>query len=54
MNKPELIIYKIGGGIIDDATELTKFLELLAQTSVRTLSMPWQAVVESRELVRTK
>jgi acetylglutamate kinase len=33
MNKPELTIYKIGGGIIDDAAELTKFLELLAQTS---------------------
>lgn len=33
MNKPALTIYKIGGGIIDDAAELTKFLELLAQTS---------------------
>ena len=33
MNKPELTIYKIGGGIIDDAAELTKFLALLAQTS---------------------
>jgi acetylglutamate kinase len=33
MNKPELTIYKIGGGIIDNAAELTKFLELLAQTS---------------------
>jgi acetylglutamate kinase len=33
MNKPELTIYKIGGGIIDDVAELTKFLKLLAQTS---------------------
>ena len=33
MNKPEVTIYKIGGGIIDDAAELTKFLALLAQVS---------------------
>ncbi len=33
MNKPALTIYKIGGSIIDDAAELTKFLELLAQTA---------------------
>jgi acetylglutamate kinase len=32
MNKAEITIYKIGGGIIDDAAELTKFLHLLAQT----------------------
>ncbi|RZK42348.1 MAG: acetylglutamate kinase [Hymenobacter sp.] len=31
MNKPQVTIYKIGGGIIDDAAELTKFLALLAQ-----------------------
>jgi len=31
MNKPQVTIYKIGGGIIDDAVELTKFLALLAQ-----------------------
>ena len=31
MNKPEVTIYKIGGGIIDDAPALTKFLALLAQ-----------------------
>ena len=31
MNKPEVTIYKIGGGIIDDAAALTKFLELLAR-----------------------
>lgn len=31
MNNSEVTIYKIGGGIIDDATELRKFLELLAQ-----------------------
>jgi acetylglutamate kinase len=33
MNKPELTIYKIGGGIIDDAAELAKFLDLLAAAS---------------------
>lgn len=33
MNNPEVTIYKIGGGIIDDSTELGKFLELLAQTT---------------------
>lgn len=33
MNKPKVIIYKIGGGIIDNPTELSKFLELLAQTA---------------------
>jgi acetylglutamate kinase len=33
MNKPGITIYKIGGGIIDNATELTSFLRLLAQTS---------------------
>ncbi len=32
MNKSVVTIYKIGGGIIDDAAELSKFLELLAQT----------------------
>lgn len=32
MNKPNVTIYKIGGGIIDNPTELSKFLELLAQT----------------------
>lgn len=32
MNKSVVTIYKIGGGIIDDATELHKFLGLLAQT----------------------
>jgi acetylglutamate kinase len=31
MNKPQVTIYKIGGGIIDDTAELLKFLELLAQ-----------------------
>ena len=31
MNKPEITIYKIGGGIIDNPGELTKFLELFAQ-----------------------
>jgi acetylglutamate kinase len=31
MNNPEVTIYKIGGGIIDNATELLEFLELLAQ-----------------------
>jgi acetylglutamate kinase len=31
MNNSEVTIYKIGGGIIDDAAELRKFLELLAQ-----------------------
>jgi len=31
MSKLEVTIYKIGGGIIDDAAELTKFLALLAQ-----------------------
>ncbi|WP_151089152.1 acetylglutamate kinase [Hymenobacter baengnokdamensis] len=31
MNKTEITIYKIGGGIIDNAAELTKFLQLLAQ-----------------------
>ena len=31
MNNNEVTIYKIGGGIIDDAAELSKFLELLAQ-----------------------
>jgi acetylglutamate kinase len=31
MNNSEVTIYKIGGGIIDDAAELSKFLELLAQ-----------------------
>jgi len=31
MNNSEVTIYKIGGGIIDDATELREFLELLAQ-----------------------
>jgi acetylglutamate kinase len=33
MNNAEITIYKIGGGIIDDAAELTNFLHLLAQTS---------------------
>ncbi|TDN38222.1 acetylglutamate kinase [Hymenobacter sp. UV11] len=33
MNKQEVTIYKIGGGIIDDAAELTKFLALLAQVA---------------------
>lgn len=33
MNKAALTIYKIGGGIIDDAAELSKFLQLLATTS---------------------
>lgn len=33
MNNPKIAIYKIGGGIIDDASELGKFLELLAQTT---------------------
>lgn len=32
MNKSVVTIYKIGGGIIDEAAELRKFLELLAQT----------------------
>jgi len=32
MNKSAVTIYKIGGGIIDEATELHEFLELLAQT----------------------
>ena len=31
MTKAEATIFKIGGGIIDDAAELSKFLELLAQ-----------------------
>jgi acetylglutamate kinase len=31
MNKQEITIYKIGGGIIDDAAEMLKFLEQLAQ-----------------------
>jgi acetylglutamate kinase len=31
MNKPAVTIYKIGGGIIDDAAELTEFLALVAQ-----------------------
>jgi len=31
MTNSEVTIYKIGGGIIDDATELREFLELLAQ-----------------------
>ncbi|MGI4874173.1 MAG: acetylglutamate kinase [Janthinobacterium lividum] len=31
MNRQQVTIYKIGGGIIDDTTELLKFLELLAQ-----------------------
>lgn len=31
MTNSEVTIYKIGGGIIDDAAELSKFLELLAQ-----------------------
>lgn len=33
MNKQEVTIYKIGGGIIDNPAELTKFLELLAQVA---------------------
>jgi len=33
MNKPEVTIYKIGGGIIDEPAELTSFLHLLAQGS---------------------
>jgi acetylglutamate kinase len=33
MNKSVVTIYKIGGGIIDDAAELSKFLELLASTA---------------------
>ena len=33
MNKSVVTIYKIGGGIIDDAVELSKFLELLTQTT---------------------
>jgi acetylglutamate kinase len=33
MSKPGVTIYKIGGGIIDNATDLSKFLELLAQTT---------------------
>jgi acetylglutamate kinase len=33
MNKSEVTIYKIGGGIIDDAAELSEFLKLLAQVS---------------------
>jgi acetylglutamate kinase len=33
MNKPVVTIYKIGGGIIDDAAELSSFLGLLAQTT---------------------
>ena len=33
MNKPAVTVYKIGGGIIDEAAELTKFLELLAQVA---------------------
>lgn len=33
MNKPEVTVYKIGGGIIDDAAELIKFLSLLAQVA---------------------
>lgn len=33
MNEPEITIYKIGGGIIDDAPALTKFLTLLAQAA---------------------
>ena len=33
MNNSEVIIYKIGGGIIDDATELREFLKLLAKSS---------------------
>ena len=31
MTNSEVTIYKIGGGIIDDAAELSKFLKLLAQ-----------------------
>ncbi|MGI4822095.1 MAG: acetylglutamate kinase [Janthinobacterium lividum] len=37
MNKPAVTIYKIGGGIIDDAAELTKFLVLLAQADGPTI-----------------
>lgn len=33
MNKPNVTIYKIGGGIIDNIAELTKFLTLLAQVN---------------------
>jgi acetylglutamate kinase len=33
MNKSVVTIYKIGGGIIDDAGELSKFLGLLTQTA---------------------
>ncbi|WP_223650467.1 acetylglutamate kinase [Hymenobacter psoromatis] len=33
MNKPKMTVYKIGGGIIDEAVQLTKFLELLAQVA---------------------
>ncbi len=33
MNNSVVTIYKIGGGIIDDAAELSQFLELLAQTA---------------------
>lgn len=33
MSKPAVTVYKIGGGIIDDAAELHNFLELLAQVS---------------------
>jgi acetylglutamate kinase len=33
MNNLAVTVYKIGGGIIDDAAELGKFLELLAQTT---------------------
>ena len=37
MNKPALTVYKIGGGIIDEAGGLTKFLELLAQMAGPTI-----------------
>lgn len=33
MNNSAVTIYKIGGGIIDDAAELGKFLALFAQAS---------------------
>lgn len=33
MNKSKVTVYKIGGGIIDNPAELSKFLELLAQTA---------------------
>lgn len=33
MSNPIVTIYKIGGGIIDEATELSRFFELLAQTA---------------------